>query len=77
MKLNIGAFAWTCALIWGFGIFAFAWRIMAFDGPTGEVAIIGKIYRDLSITVLGILIGLAWALADGLIGALFLPGFTI
>jgi hypothetical protein len=70
MKLNIKAFALTCGLIWGFGVFALAWWTMAFEGPTGEVTIIGKIYRGFSITPLGSLIGLAWALADGFIGGL-------
>jgi hypothetical protein len=70
MKLKIKAFALTCSLIWGFGVFALAWWIMAFDGPTGEVTIIGKIYRGFSITPLGSLIGLGWALADGFIGGL-------
>ena len=70
MKLNTKAFALTCGLIWGFGVFALAWWIMAFDGATGEVTIIGKIYRGFSITPLGSLIGLGWALADGFVGGL-------
>jgi hypothetical protein len=48
MKLNVKAFALTCSLIWGFGLFALAWWIMAFEGPTGEVTIIGQIYRGFS-----------------------------
>jgi len=44
MKLNIKAFAVTCGLIWGFGVFALTWWIMAFNGPTGEVTVIGKIF---------------------------------
>ena len=70
MKLNIKAFALTCSLIWGFGLFALTWWIMAFEGPTGDVTMIGKIYRGLSITPLGSLIGLGWALADGFVGGL-------
>jgi len=70
MKLNIKAFALTCGLMWGFGVFALAWWIMAFEGPTGEVTIIGKIYRGFSITPLGSFIGLGWALADGFVGGL-------
>jgi hypothetical protein len=67
MKLNVKAFALTCSLIWGFGLFALAWWIMAFEGPTGEVTIIGQIYRGFSISPLGSLIGLGWALADGFV----------
>ena len=70
MKLNIKAFALTCSLIWGFGLFALTWWIMAFEGQTGEVTLIGKIYRGFSITPLGSLIGLGWALADGFVGVL-------
>jgi hypothetical protein len=70
MKLNIKAFALTCSLIWGFGLFALTWWIMAFEGQTGEVTFIGKIYRGFSITPLGSLIGLGWALADGFVGGL-------
>jgi hypothetical protein len=70
MKLNVKAFALTCGLIWGFGVFALTWWIIAFDGATGEVTIIGKLYRGYSITPLGSLIGLVWALADGFVGGL-------
>ena len=70
MKLNIKAFALTCSLIWGFGLFALTWWIMAFEGQTGDVTMIGKIYRGFSITPLGSLIGLGWALADGFVGGL-------
>jgi ammonia channel protein AmtB len=41
---------------------------MAFDGATGEVTFIGRIYRGYSITPGGSFIGLIWALFDGLIG---------
>lgn len=70
MKLNIKAFALTCSLIWGFGLFVLTWWIIAFEGATGEVTFIGKIYRGFSITPLGSLIGLGWALVDGFIGGL-------
>ncbi len=70
MKLNTKAFALTCSLIWGFGVFALVWWIMAFDGPTGEITLIGEIYRGFSITPLGSLIGLGWALVDGFVGGL-------
>lgn len=35
MKLNVKAFALTCALVWGLGLFALTWWIMAFDGLAG------------------------------------------
>lgn len=70
MKLNVKAFGLTCGLVWGFGLFLLTWWIIAFDGATGEVTIIGRLYRGYSITPVGSLIGLVWAFADGLIGGL-------
>ena len=68
MKLDVKAFAITCALIWGLGLFALTWWIIAFDGATGEVTLIGRLYRGYSISPAGSLIGLIWALLDGLVG---------
>lgn len=68
MKLNIKAFALTCGLIWGLGLFIFTWWIIAFEGATGDVTFIGRVYRGYSITPLGSLVGLLWALVDGTIG---------
>ena len=70
MKLNIKAFALACGLIWGFGLFLLTWWVIAFDGATGEVTLIGRLYRGYSITPVGSLIGLLWAFVDGLIGGL-------
>ncbi len=71
MKLNVFAFGLTCGLIWGLGLFALTWWIIAFEGATpGEPTIIGRVYRGYTITGMGSVIGLAWALADGLIGGL-------
>ncbi len=68
MKLNVKAFALVCGLMWGFGVFFLAWWIMLFEGATGEVTILGHIYRGFNISPLGSVIGLVWALADGAIG---------
>jgi hypothetical protein len=71
-KLDVRAFAFTSALLWGLGLFAFTWWVMAFDGATGEPTLIARLYRGYSLTPAGSAIGLAWALADGLIaGAIF------
>ncbi|HEY7219287.1 MAG TPA: hypothetical protein VH985_12965 [Candidatus Binatia bacterium] len=40
MKLNVKAFALTCALVWGIGLFVLTWWIIAFEGSTGEVFLI-------------------------------------
>lgn len=72
MKLNVKSFALTCGLIWGFAIFLLTWWIMAFDGITNELTLIGRLYRGYSISPVGSLIGLVWAFVDGLIiGAIF------
>lgn len=68
MKLNIKAFALTCGLVWGLGLFFLTWWIIAFDGSTGEVTLIGRLYRGYSISPMGSIIGLIWAFIDGLIG---------
>jgi len=72
MKLNLKAFALACGLFWGVGLLAMTWWIIAWDGATGDVTFIGRLYRGYRITPLGSLIGLVWALADGLVcGAIF------
>ncbi len=68
MKLDVKAFALACALVWGFGLFALTWWIIAFDGATGEITVIGRLYRGYNISPVGSVIGLAWAFFDGLIG---------
>lgn len=68
MRLDVKSFAVTAGLVWGLGLFFITWWFILFDGATGEVTLIGRIYRGYSISPAGSLIGLAWALADGLIG---------
>jgi hypothetical protein len=68
MKLNIKAFALTCGVIWGVGLFLLTWWIIAFSGATGETTLIGRVYLGYHISPVGSVIGLVWAFADGLIG---------
>jgi hypothetical protein len=68
MKLNVKAFALAFGLLWGFGLLFLTWWIIAFDGATGEITLIGRLYRGYSITPLGSVIGLLWALLDGAVG---------
>ena len=70
MKLNIRAFAFTAALIWGIGLMLITWWIMLFEGITGGSCWLSCIYRGYSISFVGSLIGLAWGLVDGFIGGL-------
>lgn len=70
MKLNVKAFGLAFGLVWGVGLFLLTWWIIAFEGTTGEVTMIGRLYRGYSITPIGSVIGLVWAFFDGLIGGL-------
>ena len=68
MRLDVKAFAFTCGLVWGLGLFFLTWWIIAFDGVTGEITLIGRFYRGYSISPMGSFVGLIWAFFDGLIG---------
>jgi len=68
MKLNVKAFALTCALFWGIGLFLITWWLMLFDGSTHEVPFLGRLYRGYNISPAGSVIGLLWACVDGAIG---------
>lgn len=68
MKLDVKACAMTCGLIWGLGLFVLTWWIIAFDGPTGETTLIGRVYRGYAISPAGSLAGMVWGFFDGLIG---------
>ncbi len=69
MCLNVKAFALSCGLIWGLGLFILTWWIIAWGGGSiGKVTLIGQIYLGYSITPLGSIIGLIWAFFDGAIG---------
>ncbi len=68
MKLNIKAFALSCGIMWGLGLFLLTWWLIAFDGATGEPTFIGKLYRGYTISPIGSVIGLIYAFFDALIG---------
>jgi len=68
MKLNIRAFALTCGILWGLGLFFLTWWIIAFDGATGAPTLIGRVYRGYTISPIGSVLGLVYAFFDGLIG---------
>lgn len=68
MKLDVRAFALTCAVVWGLGLPLLTWWIIAFDGPSTDPTWLGQIYRGYNLTFTGSLIGAVWAFFDGLIG---------
>lgn len=68
MRLNILAFAVTCALVWGVGLFLLTWWVIAFEGASADPTLIGRVYRGYELTPGGSVIGLIWGLLDGAIG---------
>jgi hypothetical protein len=68
MKLNVSAFALTCALIWGIGLFAITWWIMLFAGDVEYKTLLSRVYLGYAVTPVGSVFGLLWAFFDGLIG---------
>ena len=74
MKLNTKAFALACGLVWGIGLMLITWWIMLMDGASGEITLIGRVYRGYSISFGGSLMGLVWGLIDGAIGGAILAG---
>ena len=68
MKFNIKAFALTCGIFWGVGLFLLTWWVIAFDGATGEPTLIGKVYQGYTISPIGSVIGLVYGFFDALIG---------
>ena len=70
MKLNVKAFALSCGILCGFGLFCFTWWVILFDGATCDPTWLGSFYRGYNISWGGSFIGLVWAFVDGLIGGL-------
>ncbi len=68
MKFKVLAFAFTCALLWGFGLFFITLWIILIDGPSSDPTFIGRFYRGYNMTVVGSFFGLIWAFVDGFIG---------
>ena len=70
MKLNVRAFAFTCAILWGLAMFLMTWWVIIFEGAWGDPTILAHVYRGYSMSPLGSVIGLLWGLVDGFIGGL-------
>ena len=67
MKLNIRAFALTCGLLWGLGVFAMTWLVIGLKLNPDALSLI-KLYPGYTVTPIGSLIGMLWGFADALIG---------
>jgi len=68
MRLNIKAFALTCGLIWGFGVFFLTWWLIILEGNAVEPYFLCRIYRGYTVTPVGSLIGAIWGFLDAGIG---------
>ena len=68
MKLDVKAFAITCGLLLGLGLFFVTWWIILLDGSSDRITFIGQIYRGYGLNAAGSLAGLVWGLVDGAIG---------
>lgn len=69
MKLNVPAFALAFGLVWGLGLFLMTWWLIFNEGAAAAPTFIGRVYLGYTVSPLGSVIGLAWGLADGAIGA--------
>jgi hypothetical protein len=72
MKLNVKAFALSVGIVWGINWFGLTWFMMALDGISYEMTIIGRIYRGFTVSPIGSLAALFWGFFDG-----FLLGLLI
>lgn len=68
MKINVKAFSLTVGIFWGFGLLFITWWIILMEGASGDVTLIGRVYRGYCISFSGSLIGFAWAFVDGIVG---------
>ncbi|MBN1621853.1 MAG: bacteriophage holin [Endomicrobiales bacterium] len=72
MKLDVKAFAITCGLLWGIGLFILTWWIILIGKASGAPTLISSVYIGYSITPKGSIIGFLWAVVDGAIcGVIF------
>jgi len=67
MSLNVKATALTGAFFWGAGVFIITWWLIGFEGASGEVTWLGRMYRGYTVSPAGSIIGLAWGFIDGLV----------
>ncbi|MBN1477465.1 hypothetical protein JXA47_11985 [Candidatus Sumerlaeota bacterium] len=72
MRLDIRAFALTCGLLMGIGIFLVTWWVILIEGATGSPTMLGRVYRGYSLSAMGSVIGLIYAFINGVVaGGIF------
>ena len=65
MKLNVRSFALAVGLVWGLNWFLLTWFMIALDGISYEMTIIGRIYRGFTVSPVGSIAALLWGFFDG------------
>jgi len=65
-KLDTLAAAWTCAILWGGGVFGLT-LLAALAGHGEHLALLSNYYLGYSVSISGAFIGLLWAALDGFI----------
>lgn len=68
MKLDIKAFALTCGLVWGFGLFFLTWWLIMLEGTDLAPCLLNRMYPGYTMTPVGSLIGAIWGFIDAAIG---------
>ena len=67
---TLKAFALTCGILWGVGLFFLTWWLILLEGSSGDPTLIGRFYVGYNISPSGSIIGFLWGCADGAIGGL-------
>lgn len=75
MKLNVKAMALTLGLVCGLGLFLLTWWMIIVEGASGNVTVIGHVYRGYEISALGSLVGFLWGFVDGAIAGALIAWF--
>ncbi len=68
MRLNVKACALTGGVLWSISLFVMTWWLIVRGGAEDVESLIGHFYLGYSVSPVGSVIGLGWALVDGLVG---------
>ncbi len=67
MKLNVAAFALTCAILGAVGLLVLAWWLILMEGPDASAGMLERVYPGYAATAVGSLLGIVWGFVDGLV----------
>jgi hypothetical protein len=68
MRLNVTAFALSCGVLGGIGLFLLTWWRMAAEGPTGDPTFASQMFRGCILSPMGSVVGLVWGGLSGMLG---------